>query len=162
MPLPDPPYELDQLVANIEEARGRRIVMKPLPDELAHMTGFCGLWIKHDTRPLDLILHIRGGSPRHERQIKAHELVHVWADDATGVIGTDEVLRDLTPKRIERMVAEGQAAGRRRYANAIEKRAEDAAALITRRAGRSHLIEDTVARRLAEDFAYPLGSDASL
>ncbi|MFJ3701757.1 MULTISPECIES: hypothetical protein [Streptomyces] len=158
MPIPRP-FDLDRFVANIEQARGRRIVLKPMPAHLANLTGFCGLWIKHDTRPLDLILHVQGGSPSHERQIKVHELVHLWAEDATGVVGTDEVLRDLTPARVEQLVATGQAAGRRRYDTAIEKRTEDAAALISRRADSPDLIEDSVARRLAEDFAYPFGSD---
>lgn len=161
MPIPRP-FDLDRFVANIEQARGRRIVLKPMPVHLANLTGFCGLWIKHDTRPLDLILHLKGGSPSHERQIKVHELVHVWAEDATGVIGTDEVLRDLTPARVEQLVAAGQAAGRRRYDTAIEKRTEDAAALISQRAISSNLIEDSVARRLAEHFGYPFGSDTVL
>ncbi|MEU8961042.1 hypothetical protein AB0C89_04960 [Streptomyces sp. NPDC048491] len=161
MPIPQP-FDLDRFVANIEQARGRRIVLKPMPVHLANLTGFCGLWIKHDTRPLDLILHLKGGSPSHERQIQVHELVHLWAEDATGVIGTDDALRDLTPVRVEQLVAAGQAAGRRRYDTAIEKRTEDAAALISQRAISSNPIEDSVARRLAEDFAYPFSSDTTL
>lgn len=161
MPIPQP-FDLDRFVANIEQARGRRIFLKPMPVHLANLTGFCGLWIKHDVRPLDLILHLSGGSPSHERQIKVHELVHLWAEDSTGVIGTDEVLRDLTPARVEQLVADGQAAGRRRYETAIEQRTEDAAALISQRATSSNLIEDSVARHLAADFAYPFNNDAAL
>lgn len=161
MPIPRP-FDLDRFVANIEQARGRRIVLKPMPVHLANLTGFCGLWIKHDVRPLDLILHVEGGSPSHERQIKVHELVHLWAEDSTGVIGADEVLRDLTPARVEQLVAAGQAAGRRRYDTAIEQRTEDAATLISQLATSSNLIEDSVARRLAEDFAYPFSSDTAL
>ncbi|MGV9321376.1 hypothetical protein [Streptomyces sp. NPDC003660] len=56
-------------------------------------------------------------------------------------------------------MAEGQAAGRRRYDTLVEQRTEDAAALISQRAINSDLIEDSVARRLAEDFAYPFSSD---
>ncbi|MFD4529093.1 hypothetical protein ACFWP7_35285 [Streptomyces sp. NPDC058470] len=133
-----------------------------MPVHLASLTGFCGLWIKHDVRPLDLILHLEGGSPSHERQIKVHELVHLWAEDSTGVIGTDEVLRDLTPARVEQLVAAGQSAGRRRYDTAIEQRTEDAATLISQLATSSSLIEDPVARRLAEDFGYPFSSDTAL
>lgn len=161
MPIPRP-FDLDQFIANIEQARGRRIVLKPMPAHLANLTGFCGLWIRHDIRPFDLILHLKGGSPSHELQIQVHELVHLWAEDATGVVGTDEVLRDLTPARVEHLVAAGQAAGRRRYDTAIEKRTEDAASLISQRANSSNLIEDSVARRLAEDFAYPFSSDTPL
>lgn len=161
MPIPRP-FDLDRFVANIEQARGRRIVLKAMPTHFAHLTGFCGLWIKHDVHPLDLILHLEGGSPAHERQIKVHELVHLWAEDATGVIGTDEVLRDLTPARVEQLVAVGQAAGRRRYDTAVEQRTEDAATLISQLATDPDLIEDSVARRLAEDFANPFGSNTGL
>ncbi|WDN56941.1 hypothetical protein [Streptomyces clavuligerus] len=161
LPLPRP-FDLSRFVGNLEEARGRRIVMKPMPAHLAGLTGFCGLWIKHDTRPLDLILHLTGGSPSHELQIKVHELVHLWAEDATGVVGTDEVLRDLTPARVRELIASGQAAGRHRYDTAVEKRTEDAATLISQRALNPPLIEDSVARRLAEDFSYPFGSDTAL
>ncbi|WP_262506037.1 hypothetical protein [Streptomyces sp. TRM68367] len=161
MPIPRP-FDLDRFVANIEQARGQRIVLKPMPVHLVNITGFCGLWIKHDVRPLDLILHLKGGSPSHERQIKVHELVHLWAEDSTGVVGTDEVLRDLTPARVEQLVAAGQAAGRRRYDTVIEQRTEDAATLISQLATSSNLIEDSVARRLAEDFAYPFSSDTAL
>ncbi|MFJ8795961.1 hypothetical protein [Streptomyces sp. NPDC102462] len=161
MPIPRP-FDFDRFVANIEQARGRRIVLKPMPAHLANLTGFCGLWIKHDVRPLDLILHLEGGSPAHERQIKVHELVHLWAEDATGVIGTDEVLRDLTPARVEQLVAAGQAAGRRRYDTSIEQRTEDAATLISHLTAVPDLIEDSVARRLAEDFANPFSSNTGL
>lgn len=161
MPIPRP-FDFGRFVANIEQARGRRVVLKPMPVSLANLTGFCGLWIKHDVRPLDLILHLEGGSPSHERQIKVHELVHLWAEDSTGVIGTDEVLRDLTPARVEQLVAAGQAAGRRRYDTAIEQRTEDAATLISQLATSSDLIEDSVARRLAEDFTHPFSSDTAL
>ncbi|WP_258308466.1 hypothetical protein [Streptomyces sp. NWU339] len=161
MPIPRP-FDFDRFVENIEQARRRRIVLKPMPAHLANLTGFCGLWIKHDLRPLDLILHLEGVSPSHERQIKMHELVHLWAEDATGVIGTDEVLRDLTPARVEQLVAAGQAAGRHRYDTAIEQRTEDAATLINQLATDSDLIEDSVARRLAEDFANPFNNNTGL
>ncbi|MGW0867000.1 hypothetical protein [Streptomyces sp. FR1] len=152
MPIPDP-FDLDQLIANIEAARGRRIVIKALPDRIAAATGICGLWVKHDTRPVDLLLHARGGSPWHERQIWLHELVHLWADDATGVVGTDELLSDFSPERIEKLVAGGQVAARRRYETGIEKRTEDAAAMLNRLADTAYLrITDPTTRRLADDF----------
>ncbi|MFE0357551.1 hypothetical protein ACFW2K_26520 [Streptomyces nigra] len=152
MPIPDP-FDLDQLIANIEAARGRRIAIKVLPDRIAAATGICGLWVKHDTLPVDLLLHARGGSPWHERQIWLHELVHLWADDATGVVGTDELLSDFSPERIEKLVTGGQVAARRRYETGIEKRTEDAAAMLNRLADTAYLrITDPTTRRLADDF----------
>ncbi|MGW7822396.1 hypothetical protein ACWGLF_30780 [Streptomyces puniciscabiei] len=153
MPLPEP-FDLDQLVRNMEEARGRRIVMKPLPDRIAGVTGICGLYVRHDTRPLDLIFHVSSGSPWHERQIKLHELVHLWAEDSTGVVGTDELLTGFTAERAEQLVAEGRASARRRYETWVEQRAEDAAALINRMARTQHAIDDPTTRSLAQDFTY--------
>ncbi|MEV7887467.1 hypothetical protein ACWD3I_25780 [Streptomyces sp. NPDC002817] len=151
MPLPDP-FDVKQLIANIENVRGRRIVIKMLPDHIACATGICGLWVRHDSRPVDLLLHMRGGSPWHERQIWLHELVHLWADDATGVVGTDALLSDFSPERIEELVASGQVAARRRYETGIEKRTEDAAAMLNRLADSPYLIKDPTTRRLADDF----------
>ncbi|MER6383427.1 hypothetical protein [Streptomyces sp. NPDC001250] len=153
MPLPEP-FDLDQLVRNMEQARGRRIVMKPLPDRIVGVTGICGLYVRHDTRPLDLIFYVNSGSPWHERQVKLHELVHLWAEDSTGVIGTDELLTNFSPERAEQLVAEGRAAARRRYETRVEQRAEDAAALINRMAQTQHAIDDPTTRSLAQDFTY--------
>ncbi|MFD9038793.1 hypothetical protein [Streptomyces bottropensis] len=151
MPIPDP-FDLEELIANIEAERSRRIVIKALPDYLASATGICGLWVRHDTRPLDLLLHVRGGSPWHERQIWLHELVHLWAEDATGVTGTDELLSDFSPERVEKLVASGQVSARRRYETGVEKRTEDAAAMLNRFAEAPYLINDPTTRRLADDF----------
>lgn len=92
MPLPDP-FDFDQLVGNIAEARGRQIVMKPLPDHLTGLDGLCGLLVKHDTHPVDLILHPKGCSPRHELTLQVHQLVHLWAGDNTGMVGSPDILR---------------------------------------------------------------------
>ncbi|MFG3410049.1 hypothetical protein [Streptomyces sp. NPDC048142] len=98
MPLPDP-FDFDQLVGNIAEAGGRQIVMKPIPDHLTGLDGMCGLLIKHDTHPVDLILHPRGYSPSHELALKVHQLVHLWAGDNTGIVTSPDILRtrSVTP-----------------------------------------------------------------
>ncbi|MFD7701418.1 hypothetical protein [Streptomyces caelestis] len=92
MPLPDP-FDFDQLVGNIAEARGRRIVMRPIPDHLTGLDGTCGLLVKHDTHPVDLVLHPAGRSPSHELELKVHQLVHLWAGDNTGVVRSSGTLR---------------------------------------------------------------------
>ncbi|MEU9145082.1 hypothetical protein [Streptomyces sp. NPDC048349] len=92
MPLPDP-FDFDQLVANIAEASGRQVVMKPIPDHLTGLDGVCGLLVRHDTRPVDLILHPKGRSPSDELELKVHQLVHLWAGDNTGIVRSPDVLR---------------------------------------------------------------------
>ncbi|MGW6982608.1 hypothetical protein ACWGE1_24765 [Streptomyces sp. NPDC054932] len=91
MPLPDP-FDFDQLVGNIAEASGRQIVMKPIPDHLTGLDGVCGLLVKHDTRPVDLILHHKGCSPPHELALKMHQLVHLWAGDNTRTVRSPDTL----------------------------------------------------------------------
>ncbi|MFJ6781622.1 hypothetical protein [Streptomyces yangpuensis] len=92
MPLPDP-FDFDQLVGNIAKASGRRIVMKPIPDHLTGLDGTCGLFIPHDTHPVDLILHPKGRSPSDELNLKVHQLVHLWAGDHTGIVRSPGILR---------------------------------------------------------------------
>ncbi|MFD3680497.1 hypothetical protein [Streptomyces sp. NPDC058613] len=92
MPLPDP-FDFDQLVGNIAEASGRQIVMKPIPDHLTGLDDVCGLLIKHDTRPVDLILHPKGSSPPHELALKVHQLAHLWAGDNTNIVRSPGILR---------------------------------------------------------------------
>ncbi|GLF98081.1 hypothetical protein [Streptomyces yaizuensis] len=158
MPLPLP-FRLDGLIANIEEARGRRIHLIPIPDRLLSASGVCGLWIKHQTEPLDLILHVKSASRFHERQIILHELVHLWADDADGVTGDhlDELMSGLSGPLVDRLISEGQISARRRYDTDRERRTEAAAALIHERAYASESIADPTARQLAADLLYPFG-----
>ncbi|WP_371618367.1 hypothetical protein [Streptomyces sp. NBC_00454] len=92
MPLPDP-FDFDQLVGNMAEASGRQIVMKPIPDHLTGLEGVCGLLIKHDTHPVDLILHPKGRSPPHELTLKVHQLVHFWAGDNTRLVQSPDMAR---------------------------------------------------------------------
>ncbi|MFB7513083.1 hypothetical protein [Streptomyces sp. NPDC056144] len=128
MPLPDP-FDLDRLVGNMAKASGRRIVMKPIPPHLAGIDGACGLLVRHDTHPLDLILHPEGCSPSHELELKVHQLVHLWAGDNTGVVRPPGAARPRTvapsgtltaPDPLERDVL-------------VELRADKAARYISRR-----------------------------
>ncbi|MBQ0888659.1 hypothetical protein KBZ94_27690 [Streptomyces sp. RM72] len=158
MPIPTP-FDLDVFIANIERARGRRIHLIPIPDRLLGLIGVCGLWIKHRTQPFDIIFHAGARETFHGQQIIFHELVHLWVDDADGVTDgeLDELRGGLMVEMVERMIASGQLSARRDYDSHKEIRTEAAAARIHELVGTTEFIEDTTARRLAEDFSYPLG-----
>ncbi|MFF4933229.1 hypothetical protein ACFY2H_30725 [Streptomyces griseofuscus] len=163
MPIPEP-FDLDRLVANIEEVRNRQIAFVPIPDALVADTGLCGLWVKHASEPIDLILHAQSASPFHQQRIKLHELVHVWRDDAVGVTAEEmaELLQTgLSSPLVERLIGSGKIAARRRYETRKELRTESAAALIHEQALQPAYIEDVTARRLAEDFTFPLGGPST-
>lgn len=159
MPIPQP-FDLDLLVANIEEERGRRIEFVPIPDALVAQTGLCGLWVKHASEPIDLILHAHSASAFHLQRIKLHELVHLWHDDATGLTAEEmaELLNTgLSSELVERLIANGKIAARRRYESHKELRTESAAALIHEHSLQDDFIPDVTARRLAEDLSFFLG-----
>ncbi|MFD4905566.1 hypothetical protein [Kitasatospora purpeofusca] len=130
MPLPDP-FDLDRLVGNLAEASGRHIVLRPIP--AAHLTGLdgtCGLLVKHDTRPVDLILHREGRSLSHEVELKVHQLVHLWAGDGAGLVGPPDVLRARGMAPVGGIPATARSLKRDAF---IELRADHAARLISRR-----------------------------
>ncbi|WP_406111934.1 hypothetical protein [Kitasatospora purpeofusca] len=130
MPLPDP-FDLDRLVGNLAEASGRHIVLRPIP--AAHLTGLdgtCGLLVKHDTRPVDLILHREGRSLSHEVELKVHQLVHLWAGDGAGLVGPSDVLRARGMAPVGGIPATARSLKRDAF---IELRADHAARLISRR-----------------------------
>ncbi|MFE1189978.1 hypothetical protein [[Kitasatospora] papulosa] len=163
MPIPAP-FDLDRLVANVEEARGRRIVFVPLPDALVADTGLCGLWVKHASEPIDLILHAQSASAFHLQRIKLHELVHLWHDDADGLTAEEmaELLHaGLSSALVERLIASGKIAARRRYESHRELRTESAAALIHEQGLRGDFISNVTARRLAEDLSFSLGGPST-
>ncbi|MGW1290625.1 hypothetical protein ACWD4N_45435, partial [Streptomyces sp. NPDC002586] len=147
MPIPQP-FDLGKLVANIEAARGRRIVMKPLPDHLAGLTGLHGLLVHLDDEPLDVIYHVTSPSPWHQRKIKLHELIHLWARDTMGAIEIGSG-RTLSSGDIGDLISTRHAEDRRRYDTRVEERTEDAAALINELAGGTDFITDPTARCLA-------------
>ncbi len=159
MPIPRP-FDLDRLVANIQEVRGRQIAFVPIPDALVADTGLCGLWVKHASEPIDLILHAQSASVFHLQRIKLHELVHLWHDDAVGLTAEEmaELLNTgLSSELVERLIANGKIAARRRYESRKELRTESAAALIHEQSLRDDFITDVTARRLAEDLSFSLG-----
>ncbi|SDT40756.1 hypothetical protein SAMN05216371_2187 [Streptomyces sp. TLI_053] len=130
MPLPDP-FDLDRLVGNLAEASGRHIVLRPIPaSQLTGLDGTCGLLVKHDTRPVDLILHREGRSLSHEVELKVHQLVHLWAGDGAGLVGPPDVLRARGMAPVGGIPATARSLKRDAF---IELRADHAARLISRR-----------------------------
>ncbi|WP_431983836.1 hypothetical protein [Streptomyces qinglanensis] len=152
MPIPEP-FTTDGLMANMEAMRGRQIVTRILPENLANRTGFRGLCIRHQKAPLDLILHSEGSSRWHHQQILLHELVHLWADDALGVPGLAGLAQDGSADYLQDLVRDGRIAARKCFDTKIEKRTEDAATLLNRLSIEPH-VPDVVARRTLHDFTY--------
>ncbi|MFI1189712.1 hypothetical protein [Streptomyces californicus] len=152
------------MISNIEQSRERRIHLVPIPDRLLGLVGVCGLWIKHRAQPFDVIFHAGRAETFHGQQIIFHELVHLWLDDADGV--TDGELDELRGKlllgMVERLIKNGQVAARQDYGSHKEIRTEAAAARLHQLANAGEFIEDHTARRLVEDFTYPLGGSREL
>ncbi|MFE7484955.1 hypothetical protein [Streptomyces sp. NPDC057552] len=163
MPLPTP-MTLSALIANIERSRQRQIHLVPIPDRLLGLVGVCGLWIKHRAQPIDVIFHAGSAETFHGQQIIFHELVHLWLDDADGITDgeLDELRGGLLVGMVERLIANGQVAARHDYGSHKEIRTEAAAARLHQLADTDEFIEDNTARRLAEDFAHPLGGSHKL
>ncbi|MEW1657769.1 MULTISPECIES: hypothetical protein [unclassified Streptomyces] len=156
MPVPRP-FDLDALVANIAAVRGRDIRLVPLPDRLLGSTGLCGLWLKHETLPLDLILHVESTTRFHREKIILHELGHLWCDDADGVTTQvmDEVVGDPSAELVGQLIGRGQAAPRRRFGTRVEARAETVADLIHHIAYTDEFIEDGALRALDDTLTHP-------
>ncbi|MET8605606.1 hypothetical protein ABZV92_18895 [Streptomyces rubiginosohelvolus] len=152
------------MISNIEQARERRIHLVSIPDRLLGMVGVCGLWIKHRTQPFDVIFHAGRAETFHGQQIIFHELVHLWLDDADGITDgeLDELRGGLLLGMVERLIQNGQVAARQDYGSHKEIRTEAAAARLHQLADAGEFIEDHTARRLVEDFTYPLGASREL
>lgn len=66
---------IEQLIARVQEARGKPMRIHELPG-LANETGaLCGLWM--DTATKDIIIHAHSESPLHRQQFLLHELAHM-------------------------------------------------------------------------------------
>ncbi|MFJ7324365.1 hypothetical protein ACIQVO_38825 [Streptomyces sp. NPDC101062] len=157
MPIPKP-FELNAFIANVATARGRTITLVPIPDRLLAGTSVCGLWLKHDTLPQDLILHLGSTTRFHREKIILHELGHLWCDDAVGVTSEeiDQFTRHFPADLVRQTIEHGRAAGRHRYGTRTEARAETVADLIHDIGhDRNNQIEDGVLRALDETLTHP-------
>ncbi|MFK0047833.1 hypothetical protein ACIQU4_27865 [Streptomyces sp. NPDC090741] len=160
MPLPEP-FSLAALIENMEKARGRHIRLVPIPDHLLGATSLCGLWLKNQSLPVDLILYVDSTTAFHREAIILHELTHLWCDDAEGATNEDvtELLAGFPPELVKRLVGSGQAAARHRYGTRKESRAEMVACLIQQQVHSYRDLadpgDDEVLRALGESLAYP-------
>ncbi|MFF3979797.1 hypothetical protein [Streptomyces sp. NPDC001828] len=155
MPVPRP-FSLDALIAGIEAERGRRIKLVAIPDHLLANTDVCGLWLRLNDTPVDLILYVEGTTAFHRQRIILHELAHLWCDDVgePSFTALARLLPDLPPNVLHRLTESGRGMARHRYDTAVERRAEMLADLLHHEAYGTDYIEDSVLRHLDEDLSY--------
>ncbi|MCX4846898.1 toxin [Streptomyces sp. NBC_00893] len=92
LPIPAP-FSIDALVANMEAARGRTIVLHEMPDRLARANAACGLRLK--TGGTSFVLYRRRPTAYQTQHVILHELCHEWFDHGTSL--DPEQLRRLLP-----------------------------------------------------------------
>ncbi|CAL9361541.1 hypothetical protein SUDANB105_00676 [Streptomyces sp. enrichment culture] len=157
MPIPRP-FSLDGLVANIEAARGRKIKLVAIPDHLLANTDVCGLWLRLEDVPVDMILYVGGTTSFHRLRIILHELAHMWCDDETEASYEElaKLLPDFPPNVLYRLTRRGRVMARHRYDSHSEMRAEMLADLLHHEAYAIDYIEDTTLRHLDNDLSRPL------
>ncbi|MEE1773494.1 toxin [Streptomyces sp. JV185] len=92
LPIPAP-FSINALVANMEAARGRTIVLHEMPDRLARVNAACGLRLK--TGGTSFVLYRRRPTAYQTQHVILHELCHEWFDHGTSL--DPEQLRRLLP-----------------------------------------------------------------
>ncbi|MFE3942666.1 toxin [Streptomyces sp. NPDC059118] len=92
LPIPAP-FSIPALVANMEAARGRTIVLHEMPDRLARVNAACGLRLK--TGGTSFVLYRRRPTAYQTQHVILHELCHEWFDHGTSL--DPEQLRRLLP-----------------------------------------------------------------
>ncbi|MEU9193008.1 toxin [Streptomyces hundungensis] len=111
LPIPAP-FSIPGLVANMEAARGRTIVLHELPDRLARVNAACGLRLK--SGGTSFVLYRRRPTAYQTQHVILHELCHEWFDHGT-TLNADQ-LRQLLPvfnaSLIKRVLASDEPAGR--------------------------------------------------
>ncbi|WP_370418931.1 toxin [Streptomyces sp. QH1-20] len=158
LPIPNP-FSVEQLRINMEKARGRRIIMQPIPDSLITARTACGLRIK-DTH-VSVVLYRERPSAYLTEHVMLHELVHEWLDHGTQ-LGHDELkalLPVFGPGLIKRVMAgEATVQARANYRTVEEKIAELGASLIPRMA--RDVPSDDMLGRLDDTLSRPAGGNS--
>ncbi|MFF8383988.1 toxin [Streptomyces kanasensis] len=154
LPIPAP-FGIPELVANMEAARGRRIVLQELPERLARVNSACGLRLKSgDT---SFVLYRRRPTTYQTHHVILHELCHEWFDHGTSLDA--ERLRRLLPvfdtSLIDRVMRSGTTVqARAQYDTHDERVAEFGASLIPRMA--REVPGDDMVDRLADSLSRPV------
>ncbi|MEU4346945.1 toxin [Streptomyces sp. NPDC023838] len=154
LPIPAP-FSIEGLVANMEEARGRTIVLRELPDRLARVNAACGLRLKAGTT--SFVLYRKRPTDYQTQHVILHELCHEWFDHGTSLDA--EQLKALLPmfdtSLIQRVVSSGATVqARAQYDTHDERVAEFGASLIPRMA--LDVTSDDMVGRLANSLSRPV------
>ncbi|MFF2406284.1 toxin [Streptomyces sp. NPDC058092] len=181
LPIPAP-FSIDALVANMEAARGRTIVLHEMPDRLARVNAACGLRLK--TGETSFVLYRRRPTAYRTQHVILHELCHEWFDHGTSldpeqlrrllpvfdtslisrVLATDPPPRPTgtAPPPVAASIADAIVAGdgtvqaRAQYDTHDERMAEFGASLIPRMA--RDVTSDDMVGRLANSLSRPVAS----
>ena len=92
LPLPTP-FDVAELVANMERAGGRTLVLHELPERFSQVDSACGLRLKADNT--SFVLYRRRPTAYQTQHVILHELCHEWFDHGTSLDA--EQLRRLLP-----------------------------------------------------------------
>lgn len=163
LPIPAP-FSVAGLVANMEAARGRTIVLHEMPDRLARVNAACGLRLA--SGPTSFVLYRRRPTAYQTQHVILHELCHEWFDHGTSLDA--EQLQRLLPvfdtSLISRVLDSGVAGAlragdgtvqaRAQYDTHDERVAEFGASLIPRMA--RDVTSDDMMGRLANSLSRPV------
>ncbi|MFE9862667.1 toxin [Streptomyces sp. NPDC005506] len=163
LPIPAP-FSVAGLVANMEAARGRAIVLHEMPDRLARVNAACGLRLASGRT--SFVLYRRRPTAYQTQHVILHELCHEWFDHGTSLDA--EQLQRLLPvfdtslisRVLDSGVADALRAGdgtvqaRAQYDTHDERVAEFGASLIPRMA--RDVTSDDMMGRLANSLSRPV------
>ncbi|MEV6547787.1 toxin [Streptomyces sp. NPDC051597] len=154
LPIPAP-FSIPALVANMEQARGRTIVLRELPERLARVNAACGLRLK--AGGTSLVLYRRRPTDYQTQHVILHELCHEWFDHGTS-LDADQ-LAALLPvfdsSLVGRMLKSGATVqARAQYDTHDERVAEFGASLIPRMA--LDVTSDDMVGRLSDSLSRPV------
>ncbi|MFF4549343.1 hypothetical protein [Streptomyces sp. NPDC001435] len=121
--LPEP-FNINVLVDQIEERRGRPISLVPMP--LPADRGLCGMWVA--TPDVDYVVYQANARKAHQGHIVLHEIGHMLCEHESTPAEQAEISRLLLPNIDPALVR--TVLGRTRYEQSEEKAAELVASLI--------------------------------
>ncbi|MFE9251745.1 toxin [Streptomyces sp. NPDC007088] len=154
LPIPAP-FTIEGLIAAMERARGRRIVLRELPERFARPGGACGLRLA--TPEVSLVLYRRRPTSYQTQHVVLHELCHEWFDHGTSPDAGQlaRLLPVFDTELVRRVLgAGGSAQARAQYDTHDERVAELGASLVPRMAREAG--SDDMVGRLTSSLARPV------